>query len=279
MKRGLLTNSVMISATFAVIASCSRADFGSGGAIGMSESKSKVTSAPKEEYAPLAPTSPSSADGSADNTLGNSDGNSGITTDQGQIKLNNPIDRRFQNFLVSGNGPGSCGLNPSCGLGAPICPANYKEIGAVGDCFDDGKTHRCMGNRRLCASIGDSTEKNIVTVDMRIYAGRACRDGYTRTGNSGYDYVLGVATSGSDYFEYSVCRKTIARSDVKTGTMIVTDLKVLGAGYHYASGPNCPTNYTRINVFNDCAHGPGSNANDAYCHGLVSDCIKKEAAL
>lgn len=193
------------------------------------------------------------------------------------------LSKRFNDFLFAGSGPGSCGLplaNNPCRLGGtPLsCPAEYVNIGSVGDCYrlpaNSAISMQCFGNRPLCQRSGKS-DPNVV-LDIKMVMGSACPDGFV--GDPLGSNVLGVVSAPANCDNYSTnsfCKKVAPLTSLPQGSSIVSSIAITGSDSHSDSPEGCPVGFEDVGTAADCSNYTKNNANQC-CKGLIRFCQKKE---
>lgn len=192
------------------------------------------------------------------------------------------LDEAFANFYFSGNGPGSCANNPSCGLGAPRCETGSEVVdtGYVGDCTNS-PISRCYGNRLICRSKG-KIEGDRVATDFMFFQDKGCPAGWEGAGPvAGQDHHKVGYLFGRQWGYYTFCRKTIPLSQIeKNRTSLVTDIKLISAGRHVDQPANCPNGYQPAGVILDCVNSPTNLLpGGVTCKGFVRACKQFKTAL
>ena len=212
---------------------------------------------------------------------GSSTGTAGpdLTTDNGGNAL---ISRSISGFAFSGDGPGSCGLDPTCRPAQKACPTGYgvtKRNYLLGDCYKEpGKTTgTCYANRALCVQTG--AQATTVTTQFHFYPNE-CPNGFENSGPKGTSHHLfGIVDQQKKYSEVVACKKSIPKGTIPKGTKIVTDIILVGVGHRYSSPQACPENYVSAGVISDCVHHesvtpPGTPGGS--CSGFTQICKKFE---
>ncbi|MEY4632050.1 MAG: hypothetical protein RIQ81_2170 [Pseudomonadota bacterium] len=185
---------------------------------------------------------------------------------------------RFNDFLFAGNGPGSCGLNPTCkAQGALGCPADYESIGAVGDCFQlppgSPIPMQCFSNRSLCKKSGRTDPE--VVLEVKMVAGSSCPAGFS--GNADQSHLLGVVhaapSCNSSFSTYAFCKRTIPLANASKGTRIVSAIAIQGTSQRSPTAPACPAGFEDAGIAPDCSNYDGNRAYPC-CHGFIRFCQK-----
>jgi hypothetical protein len=195
------------------------------------------------------------------------------------------INRSVTGFLFSGNGPGSCGLDPMCGKGSQACPAGYSQIADstsgrllfMGDCFIDPSTRRarCFANRQLCRQTAVDADSG--SLDFQFFSGDGCPAGWEAAGPVGGKFHLFGQVNGSYYSQVAACKKSIPKGEIRPGTRLVTDVKLFGVGERFPTAPACPSGYEQAGLMLDCVNTAGITPVGApACSGQTRICKKFE---
>lgn len=183
-------------------------------------------------------------------------------------------------FVIGGNGPGSCGLpaDPSntcrAGQTALACPAGYREVAAIGDCYvTPGFGPQCFGNRPLCVKTGTDVRP---VVNFHLFEGSACPAGWEPATVPGQPQghrvgiSIGPNTDPNAYREIVWCKQTKDVGALAQEDKVLKNVGILGIDRH-AAAPACPGGHLDAGGFPDCTNG-SRNPNYQWCVGLVRVC-------
>ena len=183
-------------------------------------------------------------------------------------------------FIIGGNGPGSCGLpaSPSnnCreGRSAIACPQGFRQVAAIGDCYvTPGFGPQCYGNRPVCAKTGADVRP---VVNFHLFEGSHCPAGWEPATVPGQPqgHRIGISTGPNTdpnaYREIVWCKQTKDAGALVQNEKVLKNVGILGIDQH-AAAPACPAGYVDAGGIPDCTN-KARNPNFQWCVGLVRVC-------
>jgi hypothetical protein len=187
---------------------------------------------------------------------------------------------KFTDFVLGGNGPGSCGLpadsSNACraGRSSLSCPAGYKPVSAIGDCYvTPGFGPQCFGNRPLCARTDEGVRP---VVNIHFFDGSVCPAGWepatvpSQPQGHRYGIVTGPNTDPAAYREAVLCRQTKEPAALVASDKLLKNVGILGIDVHGAA-PACPGGHLDAGGLPDCTNGR-QNPNYQWCVGMIRVC-------
>lgn len=189
-----------------------------------------------------------------------------------------PIE--FVDFVIGGDGPGSCGLpansSNNCreGRAGISCPDGYRQVAAIGDCYvTPGFGPQCFGNRPLCVRSGADVRP---VTGFHLFDGSACPGGWepATVPSQPQGHRIGISTGPNTdpnaYREVVWCKQTKEVAALIAGEAVLKNVGILGIDQHGAA-PACPGGHIDAGGFPDCTNG-SRNPNYQWCVGMVRVC-------
>ncbi len=188
--------------------------------------------------------------------------------------------RAMTDFVIGGNGPGSCGLPASSsnncreGRAALACPEGYRQVSAIGDCYvTPGFGPQCYGNRPLCAKTGTDVRP---VVNFHLFEGSSCPAGWepatvpSQPQGHRIGISIGPNTDPNAYREIVWCKQTKDSASLAQDEKVLKNVGIMGIDRH-AAAPACPGGHVDAGGFPDCTNG-SRNPNYQWCVGTVRVC-------